>query len=406
MPIIDARYYKTLLICPSKSLASEVGPLISHGLPLAPVQLVADYPTRRPLVDLVQKFDPKICFVDFTTNKDFAFGFVTELQAVNSTIAVIALLPSNDSDLILRCLRHGATDFLIRPFTNDQIDAAVEKIARTMPAPNTRTSSGGKIIGVFPAKGACGATTIACNLAHQSKRVGSKKILLADLDPLTGTVSFLLKLKSTYSFLDALSRQHTLDGDLWKQMAVPSHGIDVLLAPETLVDGIDELHNAMPILEYAQGAYETVIVDCSNAYTDWNLSIAQYCDELLLVTTNELAALQATQKALAHFQQHHIEQATIKVIVNRYDRDIGLNSDIISEALNCDIFQIVPSEYEAVQKSLMEGKPIPAGSSIGKSLAQLADKICRPRGKVTVDKKASSSSIGGLFSRLSRTPGD
>ena len=52
----------------------------------------------------------------------------------------------------------------------------------------------------MPAKGACGATTIACNLAFQWKRLGAKKILLADLDPLTGTLSFLLKIKSIYSF--------------------------------------------------------------------------------------------------------------------------------------------------------------------------------------------------------------
>jgi pilus assembly protein CpaE len=401
MPIIDARYYKTLLICPSKSLAAEVGPYISHGLPLAPVQLVADYPTRRPLVDLLQKFDPKICFVDFTTNKDFAFGFVTEVQAIKSAVAIVALLPSNDSDLVLRCLRHGATDFLIRPFTHDQIDAAVEKIARVMPAPNQRHAGGGKLIGVFPAKGACGATTIACNLAYQSKRVGAKKILLADLDPMTGTVSFLLKLKSTYSFLDAISRQSTLDADLWKQMALPSQGVDVLLAPENLVDGIDELQDASPITEYARRVYETIVIDCGNAYTDWNLSIARNCDELLLVTTNELASLQAAQKSLAHFQQHHIDSSTVRIIVNRYDRDIGLNAEIIGDALNTEVFQIVPSDYEAVQRSLMDGKPIPANSSIGKSLAQLADKVCKPHDRGGDDKKQSSS-VGGLFSRLSR----
>ena len=46
--------------------------------------------------------------------------------------------------------------------------------------------------------------TIACNLAFQWKRRGAKKVLLADLDPLTGTMSFLLKIKSVFSFLDML----------------------------------------------------------------------------------------------------------------------------------------------------------------------------------------------------------
>ena len=85
---------------------------------------------------------------------------------------------------------------------------------------------------VMPAKGACGASTIACNLAFQWKRHGAKRVLLADLDPLTGTMSFLLKIKSIYSFVDVLMRGGELDHDLWNSMVTHVQGIDVLLAPE------------------------------------------------------------------------------------------------------------------------------------------------------------------------------
>ena len=47
--------------------------------------------------------------------------------------------------------------------------------------------------------------------------MGANQVLLADLDPLTGTLSFLLKIKSIYSFLDALQRAHELDADLWRR---------------------------------------------------------------------------------------------------------------------------------------------------------------------------------------------
>ena len=401
MPIIDARYYKTLVICPNKSMASELAPILAYGLPLAPVHVVQDYPTRRPLMDLIKKIEPKLCFLDFSTNLEMALATAAELQGLNAGLPVVALLPGNNPDLILRCLRQGAADFLIRPFTSDQIDAAVEKVARQMPPPSAR-SGGAKTIAVFPAKGACGATTIACNLAFQSKRLGSKKILLADLDPLTGTISFLLKLKSGYSFMDVLSRRSSLDVDLWKQMVSVHQGIDVLLSPENLVDGIDELTDASPILDYSQAAYETIIVDCGNSYTNWNLSVAYLCDELVLVTTNELPALQSAQRALAWFEQHRIDQSKIRVVVNRYEREIGLNSDVISSALQTDVFHVIPADYEAVQRSQMEGKPLPAGSAAAKSMAALADKICVKREKSGGDKK-SSSLTGGFKSLFSRT---
>jgi len=71
----------------------------------------------------------------------------------------------------------------------------------------------------------------------------------------------------------------------------------------------------------------------ANSYTGWNLSIAYLCDELILATTNELPSLQAAQRALAWFEQQRIESSKIRVVVNRYERDIGLNSDVISAAL-------------------------------------------------------------------------
>jgi len=400
MPIIDARYYKTLVICPNKGMAGELAPVLAYGLPLAPVHIVSDYPSRRPLMDLLKKVDPKLCFLDFSTNLDMALATAAELQTLNSAIPVVALLPGNNPDLILRCLRQGAADFLIRPFTSDQIDAAVEKVARQIPPPSARVG-GAKTIAVFPAKGACGATTIACNLAIQSKRLGSKKILLADLDPLTGTISFLLKLKSTYSFMDVLSRQGTLDADLWKQMVTVYQGVDVLLSPENLMDGFDELTDAGPILDYAQALYETIIVDCGNSYTSWNLSTALLSDEVVVVTTNELPALQSTQRALAWLEQHRVEQPKIKVVVNRYEREIGLNSDVISTVLQTDVFQVIPADYEAVQRSQMEGKPLPSGSLAAKGVAALADKICVKREKS--DEKKSSSLTGGFKSLFSRT---
>ena len=113
----------------------------------------------------------------------------------------------------------------------------------------------------MPAKGACGATTIACNLAFQWKRLGAKRILLADLDPLTGTMSFLLKIKSSYSFLDALQRVARAGHDLWNAMVTKVQGIDVLLAPELMVEGAKDLQDPAPILDYARHNYDVVVID-------------------------------------------------------------------------------------------------------------------------------------------------
>jgi pilus assembly protein CpaE len=317
-------------------------------------------------------------------------------------VPIIAILGGNEPDFILRCLRAGASDFLILPLTAEQLDATFGKLSRAQPAA-TEASSGkepAKTIAVMPAKGACGATTIACNLAFQWKRTSGKRVLLVDMDPLTGNLSFLLKVKSVYSFLDALQRSNELDADLWGAMVRPVHGVDVLLAPELMLDQNQDLRDPSPILEYARHAYDVVILDTSSVYTEWNLNIARAANELLLVSTNELPALQAAQRALSYLDTNRIGRWKIRLVVNRYLRDVGLSREVIGTALHTEVFETLPSDYDAVQKALLDGKPIPASTPFGKGMVEIVERL---GGKSQPAKKGSSlSGLLGLFSKTSK----
>ncbi|MBZ5605575.1 MAG: AAA family ATPase [Acidobacteriia bacterium] len=320
------------------------------------------------------------------------------MMRLGPSVQVVALLAGNDPDLILRCLRAGAVDFLIQPFSADQLEAAMAKLSRMQPAADTGGKEPAKIFAVMPAKGACGATTIACNLAFQWKRLGAQRILLADLDPLAGTMSFLLKIKSIYSFLDTLQHAYELDADLWNGMITTVNGVDVLLAPELMVEGAQDLRDPTPILDYARHAYDVVIVDTGGVYGEWNLNTARAANELLLITTNELPALQAAQRALSYLDTNRIGRWKIRLLVNRYHRDVGLSREVIGTALHTEVFDILPSDYEAVQKALMEGKPTPTSTSFGKGIMQLADRL---GGRTEAVKK--STSLGGLLGLFSKT---
>ncbi len=251
----------------------------------------------------------------------------------------------------------------------------------------------------MPAKGACGATTIACNLAFYWKRMGANRVLLADLDPLTGTLSFLLKIKSVFSFLDALQRSHELDADLWRAMVTNVNGVDVLLAPELITDNPPELNDPSPILEYARHAYDVIILDAGNVYGDWNLNQARLAQEVLLVTTNELPALQAAQRALSYMDANRVGRWKIRLLVNRYQREVGLSREVIGTALHTEVFEAIPSDYEAVQKALMEGKPVPANTAFGKALTQVVERLGVRGGGDTEKKGSSLSGLLGLFSK-------
>ena len=386
-----------VIISPNSRMTDELDGLLRTHLAGMPVNQLRTYPSPREVSGAMGGGGSHLVFLDVVSDPDQAIHLLSEMGRLGLAVQVIALLGGNDPDLILKCLRAGAVDFLTPPFTAEQIEAAMAKMARLQPTAEGGREPG-KIYAVMPAKGACGATTIACNLAFQWKRLGAKRVLLADLDPLTGTMSFLLKIKSTYSFLDTLQHAHELDVDLWGGMITNVSGVDVLLAPELMVEGAQELRDPSPILEYARHAYDVIVIDTGSVYGDWNLNTARLANELLLITTNELPALQAAQRALSYLDTNRIGRWKIRLLVNRYLRDVGLSREVIGTALHTEVFDILPSDYEAVQKSLMEGKPAPTSTAFGKSIMQLADRL---GGRTESVKK--STSLGGLLGLFSKT---
>ncbi len=397
-----------LLLCPNAKMMAELLPLLTHNIPGVQIHSLKEYPDTNTLADFVANERPRLCFLDVDTDPERALALIRELQLLDATLPIIVLLGQNEPDLILRCLRQGATEFLMQPFSAEELAPVLQRLSQLTPSMNY--GSGGRIICVAPAKGACGASTIAANLATRKKTLGANRLLLADLDPLTGTISFLLKLKSNYSILDAMNLAGSLDRDLWDGVVSNWNGIDVVLAPENPMDSISELQDPAPVLEFARQLYDVIIVDCAGLLSDWGLALARVATDLLLVTTNELPALQSTQRALGHLERHRVERSKVRLVVNRYSRDVGLSTDAISTALHTDVYAVIPSDYESVQKALVEGKPVNSGSAFGKHLSKLARRLSGAEGAAEQEapekrKKAKSASLAGLFSSLfSRAP--
>jgi pilus assembly protein CpaE len=390
---------RSVVISPNSRMVRELATLLESHLTGSSINFINSYPSPRDVSSALGGGSLQLVFLDLASDPERALQLLGEMARLGGQVQVLALLPGNDPDLMLRCLRAGAADFLLEPFTSDQLDTVLAKIARLQPAAETAVTEPTKIVAVMPAKGACGATTVACNLAFYWKRMGANRVLLADLDPLTGTLSFLLKIKSVYSFLDTLQRAHELDADLWRAMVTTVNGVDVLLAPELITENPPELNDPSPILEYARHAYDVIILDAGNVYGDWNLNQARAAQEVLLVTTNELPALQAAQRALSYLDANRVGRWKIRLLVNRYQRDVGLSREVIGTALHTEVFDSIPSDYEAVQKALMEGKPVPSNTAFGKSLTQVVERL----GVEAGESEKKSSSLGGLFGLFTKT---
>lgn len=386
--------WRILSISPNEDIQSQLHPLFEEFLPFSSVVALPEYPTRAVLSEILTENGANLCFVDSFTNREWAQALLNDLSMLDAKLPVVALHKDNDSDHILRTLRLGATEVLMKPVTAEQFTAVMDRICAL-----TRGRGGemGRVLCVMPAKGACGATTVACNLAPNLARLTGKRVLLCDLDPLTGTVSFQLKVKSGYSFADAAARAQTLDDDIWNGMVVQGSSFDVLLAPEKPVHGMEELRDAPTMIEFARSLYHQVVLDAGGPYGQWNLGLARLCDDLLLITTNELPSLQSAQRALAYFERNRVDRGKIKVVVNRYNKDIGLSREVIEAALHCEVLFLLPSDYDAVQRALVEGKLLSPACELGRGFQQLAARLL---GKPIEEPKPKPTGLSGLFASI------
>jgi pilus assembly protein CpaE len=374
------------------SLQPELSRAVTEGLAGRTKVLDCTESGRYPACNVVLDHNPTMCFIDVGSS-DEALALINEVAAAGVPVAALHL--NNQSDLILRSFRCGASEFLFSPIAQGDLIEAFERLQRKS-GTNSVSSKPGKIWTVMPAKPSYGATTISCNMAVRLRQSLRKPVLLADMDPLLGSIAFSLKLKSAFSFIDVVNHGSQIDKDLWKKITVPYDDVDVLLGPEIPRFETPSSGGVPSFLQFVRENYAAVVLDSPGPLSDWHLSLARSADEVLLVTTNELAAVHATLRAIQLLERAGADRSHLRLIVNRYEKDNGLMREAIETALKLEVFWTLPNEYGPVQKSVLDGKVVSSGCKLGESLDDLVQRLT---GVTRFPRKRWTPSLTGFFSR-------
>jgi pilus assembly protein CpaE len=371
--------------------------LLSQEIPLAVLFEVKSYPDASALPQLLSSQGLSLCLLDVSSKPETAIPLIREMQTLAPRLPIVAVLDNDEPDPILACLRQGAADFLPIPASMVQVSEVFTKVIQTYPelAPTTASA---RTIAVIPAKGACGASTVALNLAFQRKRLGAKRVLLADMDPLAGTLAFQLRAKPAYSFLDAMARGQQLDQDIWKSLVQTVDGIDILFSPDTITEALYNLGDPAHMIEFARACYDLIILDLASAYGPWNGRLAQVADEILLVTTGDAGGLRSSQRSMVALRNHQAPPSKVRILLNRYNRTRSLGADVLETALQKDLFLTLPADADNVQRALIDAKPVAAGTPFAKSIIALADALAGPKAPASESKPAAKTSpLSGLL---------
>jgi pilus assembly protein CpaE len=217
----------------------------------------------------------------------------------------------------------------------------------------------GRIVTVFSAKGGCGKTTLATNLAAAIADSGRGSVALVDLDLAFGDVAIALQLFPTHTIADAVAIGEDLDGPaLGSLLTTHRSGLQALVAPlePSTAETIDT-KTVVRVLDLLAEEFDYVVVDTPPALDDHVLASFDRSDVVALLATLDIPALKNLKLTLETLDLIGFPRERLKVVLNRSDSKVGLSLPEVEKTLRAPIVAQVPSSRD-VPASTNRGVPI------------------------------------------------
>jgi pilus assembly protein CpaE len=293
-----------------------------------------------------------------------ALELATFLRRQRPAVGVILLRVSLTVDDMRSAMRAGVREVL----QADDASAITEACERSqhvfgVPALSTAAPTPrGKVVTVFSAKGGCGKTTLATNLAVTLAMAG-QRVCLVDLDFAFGDVAITLGLRPARTVLDVLALGDALNQEKVATLLTPFRpDLDCLLAP-TAPGGAERIPvpATAAILEVLADMYDHVIVDTPAQINEHVLTALDASHQHVLLTTPEIPALKNLRLVLDMLDMLAYERNSRTIVLNRSDADVGLTDADIERVVKSPISGRIPSSRD-VPVSINRGQPIAARS--------------------------------------------
>jgi Flp pilus assembly CpaE family ATPase len=233
-----------------------------------------------------------------------------------------------------------------------------------------------RIVTVFAAKGGCGKTTVATNLATILYDRGAHRVCLVDLDLEYGDAASVLGLRPERSMIDALTLGDQLTpATLTSLMTNYLPGFDCLLAPTRPGDArlipaalVTRLLALLPL------AYDFVVVDTPSQFSPYVLAALDAADHQILVTTPDRPALKNLRGTLDMLDLLPYDRTARSIVINRSDAGSDLPVDLLDQLVRSPIAGRLPA-WDGVPASINRGEPLAAAQpdhAVSQAIRQLA----------------------------------
>jgi pilus assembly protein CpaE len=345
----------------------------------------------------VPELKPVLCIVDA---QDAGQGLVTLLAGLKRMAPAASLVALGDdgaADLILTCMRAGASDFIARQTG----DAALRRSLRgrlERGARETASERQGPAFGIFGARPSDPSRLHALALATSRARAG-RGVLFLDLAPGSQETAIALDITPTYGVNDALADLDRLDQALLGS-AVPRHdqtGLSTLLLDPATPEGALAGGDVTTLLVLLRGVYDEVVLHAGASMLAAMPFLLGGLQRFALVTTQHLASAQAAAECLRKLSDQGVAvEGRAVLVVTEYLASVLPAPNTIAGSIGVGRVLAIPDERSRLWNAVNRGRFVEdalGDRAFDRAIAQLAAEL---------GVEAPASSGAGMFGWLRR----
>lgn len=392
---------RALLIGPENSLLRELltNPEATRDLEIC--HHVALYPSPEQVTETMEEFAPDMALITLV-DYNRALRVMSQLTRASPQLPIIALHTYCDQQLLLELMQAGVRELWFPPLDADRVRKSLTRLSDWRSAAGSDTAKQpGSLIAFVPARGGCGATTVAAHTAAALQKLRGA-VLLADFDFHNSILAFWMKVASRHGFHEALERAHWLDSTQWNSLVIRINGLDILTAPQTGAPLVFSGDETAAVLDFARRNYSFVLVDLPDSIYTSCWEVLDNADQILVVSTPEMASLYLARRKVSQMVDHGIPRERVRLLLSR-SRQEHLQPAEIEKFLTLRVLADFENDYALVTRAFADAKFVPEDSGLGQQFLNFAESLAGLPLTAKDPKKKGGWSIRQMISRVPGT---
>lgn len=383
---LGAELLNVAVIGPDERRRSAVATCLSGAAAGAVSRQLPFYPELDQIPKLIE-LNYDVLIVDLDSSPEYALEVVENLCA-GSTATVMVYSAGSDSELMIRCMRAGAREFLTLPLTQGAMGEAMVRASVRRSAVRPSRRADGRLCVFWGAKGGSGVTTVATNFAISAAKDAEQNVLLIDLDLPLGDAAVGLNMTAQYSTVDALQNYARLDTNFLSRLVVKhSSGLSVLASPGRYVPFNSSSEAVDKLITVARQEFDCVVVDTGSNFAWMGSTLFEQSAQVYLVSQIGISELRNANRLVA--EAFTANSSRLEIVLNRFSSSAGMDEEQITRALTRKPQWKVPDDAANARKAQTSGTPLALTEcGVSKIIRQMARVACGLSAEPEKKKKA------------------